>query len=318
MPESREQIYLARLFVDSQAGGEFNPDEDKILFQSSKDRRHKSLLVKPKTGSGMALQTNVSDFVEELNLSPYVNEVRLRAQLVERKGNREEVLGDADERADKEIVLYLDGERPTLTAQGPNRGVEVSEKFPVEVLPRDEVTEIDKVEFALKVQRNPESTDPDERMLVDPQPVPRRANGDYQLMHAFETPGDHQLWFQATDKSGNKSQPESVIITVNKPLPAAQGGQPAAPKFGSIAGRAVLRDGARGNITTVELKDASGRLIDERAPSPDGNFTFEKVRPGEYTLEAQGTVAGNFGKPVPKKVTVEGGKSIRSITVQLQ
>jgi hypothetical protein len=318
MPPSRERTYLARLFVDPQAGGEFDPDADKVLFQSFKDRHHKTTLVKPKAGPGMAVQTQVSDFVEMLNLSPYLNEVRLRAQVVRRERGREEVLGDADERADKEIALYLDGEAPTLTAQGPNRAVEANEKFRVDVSPRDKVTEIDKVEFALKVQPKPESTDPDERILVDPQPVPRRTSDAYQLIHAFEAPGEYLIWLQATDKSGNKSQPERVSVTVNKPLPVNQGGQPAAPQFGRIIGRAVLRDGARGNIKTVELKDANGRVIDEKEPTPEGDFTFEKVPPGEYTLEAQGTVAGNFGKPVPKKVTVEGGKAARSITVQLQ
>ncbi|MEX2140112.1 MAG: hypothetical protein WD894_12680 [Pirellulales bacterium] len=313
---SRDGSYLARLFVDPERGGEFNPDEDKVLLQSVKDRVHRATLVKPKTAPGMAIQSQVTDFVAMLDLRPYLNEVRLRAQLVRREGGREEVLGDADEQADRDIVLYLDGEAPTLSAQGPNRAVEANEKFRVDVYPRDQVTEIDKVEFALKVQPKPDSTDPDERMLVDPQPVPPRTSGTYQLMHAFETPGEQSLWFQTTDKSGNKSEPRRVVVTVRKPVPANQGGQPAVAQFGQIYGRAVLPEGARGKIEKVVLTNAQGQ-VDERSNLSDGGFSFDKVKPGEYTLEAHGTVSNTIGKPVPTKVVVEPGKRAGPIKVPL-
>ena len=317
MPPSRERSYLARLFVDARLGGDFNPDEDKILLQSFKDRVHVATLVKPKTGDGMAIHSQVSDFVTMLDLTPYLNEVRIRAQLVRREGDREEVLGDADDQADREIVLYLDGEAPTLSAQGPTRAVDPNEKFRVDVYPRDQVTEIDKVEYALKVQPKPDSTDPEERVLVEPKPVPRLRSGAYQLTYEFETPGEQLLWFQATDKSGNKSQPEKVVVTIRKPIPAAEGGQTAAPKFGQIVGRATLPDGARGEIKTITLSDAAGKVVRQISNSANGDFVFDKVPPGEYTVDTKGFIGGNVSKANPVTVTVEAGKRAGPITVQL-
>jgi hypothetical protein len=317
MPPSANRRYLARLFIDPQPGGAFNPDEDKVLQQSFQDRDRRATLVKPESGTAIAVQTKVSDFLEMLDLSPYLNEVHVRAQLVRLEQGREEVLGDADQPADKEIVLYLDGEAPTVSARGPTRAVDPNQKFRVDVYARDQVTEVDKVEYAIKVQPKPESPDPDERILVEPKPVPRQPNGVYQLIHAFEAPGEHELWFQATDKSGNKSPPEKVLVTVRKPVTADPGGQPAPPQPGQIVGRAVLPDGARGDITKVVLTDAQGQVVDEQSNLSDGQFRFDNVKPGQYTLEAHGTVSGNFGKPVPIKVVVESGKRTSSIRVPL-
>jgi hypothetical protein len=316
MPPSRDRSYLVRLFIDPQPGGEFSPDQDKILLQSFKDRVHGATLIKPKTASGMVVQSQVSDFVTMLDLSPYLNEVRIRAQLVRREGGREEVLGNVNEQADQEIVLYLDGDAPTLSAQGPNRAVDPNETFRVDVYPRDEVTEIDKVEFAIKVQPKPDSKDPDEQMLVEPKPVPRLKSGAYQLSHEIETPGVQSLWFQATDKSGNKSQPLQVVVTVRKPAPANPGGQPAAPQFGRIMGRATLPEGARGEIKTIILSDASGKVVRQMPNTANGAFVFEKVPPGQYSVDTKGFIGGNESKANPVSVTVEGGKTA-GITVQL-
>ncbi len=316
MPPSQDRAYLARLFIDRQPGGEFNPDEDRVLVQSPQDRVHQVTLIKPEGAPGMAVQTQVSDFVTMLDLSPYLNEVHVRAQLVRREQDREEVLGNSDGRADKEIVLYLDGEAPTVTARGPNRAVEPNEVFRVDVFPRDQVTAIDKLEFALGTLPKPDSKDPDERILAEPKPVPQLRNGAYQLAHAFEAPGEKDLWFQATDKSGNKSELKRVLITVRKPAPTSPGGQPAVAEFGQIVGRATLPPGAGGGIDKVVLSDGKG-VVDEVSKPSNGEFRFDKVRPGEYTLKAEGTVSGNFGKPVIKKVTVEAGKTTGPVTVHL-
>jgi hypothetical protein len=271
-------------------------------------------LAKPESGPGLAIQTQVSDFVAMLDLRPYLNEVHVRAQLVRREQDREQVLGDSGDRADKEIVLYLDGEAPTLTVRGPNRAVEVNEAIRIDVFPRDQVTGIDKLEFAQKTLPKPDSKDPEDRILAEPKPVPQLRNGAYQLPYAFEAPGEQVLWFQATDKSGNKSELGKLTIVVRKPAAANSGGQPAAAQYGQIFGRATLPAGAGGRIDKVVLSDAQG-VVDEQSKPPNGEFRFEKVKPGEYTLQAEGTVSGNFGKPVPKKVTVEAGKSVGPITV---
>jgi hypothetical protein len=326
MPPSPDRSVFARVFIDQQPGGEFNRLEDREVLKSFDDRVHQARLVKPADAPGMSIRTLVSDFIDDhaplLDLRAYQNQpVHVRAQLVRIERGREEVLsgpGGVD-RAEQTLVLYLDGEAPTLVAQGPTRPVDENEKFRIDLYPRDEVTAVEKVEYAIKVQRDPESKDPNAKMLVEPLVVPRPASGAYQLVHAFEKAGRPSLWFQATDKSGNKSEIQEVAVTVLKPTDPAAGAanQPPPPKLGQITGRATLPDGARGQIRSIVLSDASGKPIKTAPNSGDGSFTFDRLAPGAYTVDAKGFIGGNESKPNPVSVTVEAGKTAGPITVEL-
>jgi hypothetical protein len=178
---------------------------------------------------------------------------------------------------------------------------------------------VEKVEFATKLERDPDSKDPDAKRLVDPKPVPRQGAGSFSFVYAFEKAGRQSLWFQATDESGNKSEIQEVAVTVLKPqAPTANGAkQAAAPKFGQIAGRAALPDGGRGTIKTIVLNDAAGKPIKSIPYSGDGNFVFDRLPPGAYSVSATGFLGGVDSKPNPVSVTVEAGKTAGPIRVEL-
>jgi hypothetical protein len=314
----RDRRCLARLFIDRQPGSDFNRREDTLILESFADRVHRTALLKPETAPGIALQTETSDFVALLDLRPYRNQpVHVRAQLVERRQDGEAVLGSAGDMADKEIVLYLDSERPTLFPQGPSRPVYENQKFVVEVQARDEVTEVAQVQFALSTKRDPSGKNPDEVELVEPKRILRLPTGAYQLSHAFEKAGEPSLFFQATDMAGNKSEIKEVTVVVIK-LPTAtdSAAPPPGAQLGRIEGRATLPAGAGGSITRVTLS-RGGKVYRVVNKPADGRFVFEKLPPGEYEVKAEGTVAGNFGKPMPVSVTVEPGKTADPGPVQL-
>jgi hypothetical protein len=118
---------------------------------------------------------------------------------------------------------------------------------------------------------------------------------------------------------GNKSKIEELEITV-LPTPVAPGNKgPAVPvaQLGQIIGRAGLPAGMRGDVKTVTLRDAGGRVVRE-VPNSGGNFVFDKVAPGEYTVEAKGFIGGVESKPAPVPVTVEAGKRAGPIEVLLK
>jgi hypothetical protein len=326
MPPSADRSVFARVFVDQTPGGEFNRLEDREVLKTFDDRVHEARLLKRKDSPGISIQTLVDDFVNAhapaLDLRPYRNQpVNIRAQLVRLTSGREEILSESDgtDRADKTLTLYLDGEAPALVAQGPARPVDENESFRIQLYPRDEVTAVEKVEFATKLERDPDSKDPDAKRLVDPKPVPRQGAGSFSFVYAFEKAGRQSLWFQATDESGNKSEIQEVAVTVLKPqAPTANGAkQAAAPKFGQITGRAALPDGGRGTIKTIVLNDAAGKPIKSIPYSGDGTFVFDRLPPGAYSVSATGFLGGVDSKPNPVSVTVEAGKTAGPIRVEL-
>ena len=87
LPQPRDPSHFARLFIDSVPdGNSFTRSEDELLYPPTfDDREHQMLLVKPKTGRGMSVETKVSDLVALVNLKEkYADqEVHIRAQLVE-------------------------------------------------------------------------------------------------------------------------------------------------------------------------------------------------------------------------------------------
>jgi hypothetical protein len=64
-----------------------------------------------------------------------------------------------------------------------------------------------------------------------------------------------------------------------------------------------------GRVDAVILRDAGGGEYAQTKPADNGSYSFDNVPPGKYSVEAKGTIAGNFSKPAPKSVTVEPGKT---------
>jgi hypothetical protein len=130
------------------------------------------------------------------------------------------------------------------------------------------------------------------------------------LTHVFEKAGPQTIYVQATDMRGNKSEIAERLINV-RPTPTVvdKGVEVPVAKLGAISGRAGLPPGVGGRVESVILKNASGAEVAQTPPSANGSFTFDKLPPGNYSVEAKGTIAGNFSKPAPKSVTVEAGKT---------
>jgi hypothetical protein len=326
MPPSAARMYLTRLFVDRQPGGDFVPREDALVFKSYEDRNREVVLQKPTDGPGMAVKSQVSDPKVMLDLSPYPGNqrVHVRAQIVRTESDGVEVVLPG---ADQELVLYLDGGAPAVIPEGPKGAVYENEPFSVAVQARDEVTGIKRIEYSPKVQKNPEQKAFDEMVLVEPKELRLTARSDplvplpvanVRVTHSFEKAGEQSLWFQATDESGNKSELAELPVTVRKIVPAS--GDTAAKAPGNapnrLEGRVVFTpDGARGQIRKVVL---TGPVNRQAKPSDDGSFVFDKLPPGEYEVKAEGIVNNSEGKSEPVKVTVEPApKKMEPITVPL-
>jgi hypothetical protein len=314
MPPPSVGRHLARVFIDTQPGGRYEPREDTRLFESYDDRERSIMLLKPKSEPGLALRARVNDFERPLDLKPYRNQaVHLRAQIVRKEGE-----GEADTPiAEKELVLYLDGEPPILTATGPRRPVYENQPFRVDVKARDEITAVKLVQFAVKTQKNAENKEFDEFVLVDPKPIRPDGAGNYPLQHKFEKEGEQTLYFQAVDMSGNKSGVEEVTVLVRKPavpIPTTPDKGAPAEEFGKIDGRVVLPDGARGQGLKVTL---NGKVTKTAKPDDDGRFVFDRLPAGEYELKLEGIVNNSVGKSEPKKVVVVPGKPSEPVTLTL-
>ena len=171
---------------------------------------------------------------------------------------------------------------------------------------RDSISGVKQVLFDVKRVKNPDPKDPLEFVLADPKPVPRLPNGAYQLAHAFEKAGDHALYFQVIDNSGNKNEPKEVPIEVQK-VPM-NNKAPAVPanQLGSISGVAKV-EGGRGNILRVTLNRGDKEIKGVDKPR-DGQFAFEKIPPGDYELKVHGNYGGQTKVSKPSPVTVEPGK----------
>jgi hypothetical protein len=301
-----------RVFIAAAPTADF--DLGTLMFESFDDRAHKVELVKVEEAPALALFARTSDLQAMLDLSAYENQpLYVRVQILGQREGEEVVLED------KPLKLYLDGRPPTIEAFGP--GVDVYEKTPftIRLDPRDDISGIKHIEFALDKQPNPDPKATDKEVLAKPDSKGIRTSGGvYQLTHEFEKPGTQWLYFQATDMRGNKSKIEELEITV-QPTPVVAGNKgPAVPvaKLGQIVGRAGLPAGMRGDVKTVILKDAGGKVVRE-IPNSGGNFVFDKVPPGEYTVEAKGFIGGVDSKPAPVPVTVEAGKRAGPIEVLL-
>jgi len=327
MPPSAARLYLARLFIDIEPGGDFNRREDTLVYESFEDRTRRVELIKPTAAQGMAVRSEVADPTVSLDLStlPGNQRVHVRGQIVRKESEGIEVVLPG---AEDVLDLYLDGGAPTVTPEGPKRAVYENELFSVDVQARDEVSGIKQIAYAPKIQKNPENKAFDELVLVEPKELRLPTGGDpgtpllvanVRLTYMFDKPGEHSLWFQATDNSGNKSdlaEPE-LTITVRK-IPAPVAGGPAkgpGNEPNRLEGRVVFPPGGRGQIGKVILTGPTNR---EAKPSDDGRFVFEKLPPGDYEVKAEGIVNNSEGKSEPVKVTVEPApKKMDPITVLL-
>jgi hypothetical protein len=310
MPPSAGRLYLARLFIDAEPDGRYEPGDTR-LFESYDDRDRRILLLKPASAPGMSLKAEVKDFVTMLDLGTWPNQkVHVRGQVVRKEGQTEVPLASAN----KELVLYLDSEAPALEAQGPRRPVYENDPFNVDLRASDGLSGIRQVHYALSVQKKPDDKDSDEQVLADPKPVPRISADAYRLTHRFEKEGNQKLYFQATDMSRNKSEIKEVDVSVRKPAAAVAAAKGAAPAFGRIEGRAVLPPGMPGKVSKVILTGKDSRTA---TPSDNGHFLFDRLPAGEYELKLEGFVGGNEGKSNPEKVIVVPGEAARPVTLQL-
>jgi hypothetical protein len=276
------------------------------MLEQFEDRSHRIDFVKVEEAPVLALRAHTSDLVADLDLDAYENQpLYVRVQLVGQRRGEETVL------ADKFVKIYLDGKPPTVEILRPTRDVYEKVPFTVRLDARDDISGIKQVEFALDKQPNPDPKSADKEVLVKPDSKGiRLAGGVYQLTHVIEKPGPQTLYVQATDMRGNKSEIAERLISV-RPTPTVvdKGVEVPVAKLGRITGRAGLPPGVGGKVDVVILRDAGGGEYDSTKPKDDGSYVFENVPPGKYSVEAKGTIAGNFSKPAPKSVTVEAGKT---------
>jgi hypothetical protein len=305
LPPNSDRSHRVRVFIADAAEGDFDPNT--VMLEKYADRDHPIELVKVDDAPVLALRARTADLVAKLDLNAYENQPKfVRVQLVRKRQGVETVLKNAA------VKIFLDGKPPTVYVDP--RTKEVVEKIPFTVAlhPEDDISGVKQVEFAFGTQPNPDPKAEIREVLANPSIKGikfNRAKNEYQLELAFDKPGNHTVYVQATDRRGNKSAIAECLITVRPaPTEVVNGKEVPVEKPGRIVGRAMLREGARGSVTTVILKDAAGAEIDRRTPADNGRFSFDNLKPGKYSLEARGFIGGNEGKSDPTPVNVESGK----------
>ena len=304
LPPNTDRSYRVRVFISATPAGDFDPGT--VMLEQFQDRAHRIDFVKVEDAPVLALRAHTSDLVADLDLDAYENQpLYVRVQLVGQRQGEETVL------ADKFVKIYLDGKAPTVEILRPRQDVYEKVPFTVRLDPRDDISGIKQVEYALDKQPNPDPKAANKEVLVKPDSKGiRLVGGVYQLTHVFEKPGPQTLYVQATDMRGNKSEIAERLFSVRStPTVVDKGVEVPVAKLGRITGRAGLPPGVGGKVDLVILRDAAGAEYAQTKPKDDGSYTFENLPPGKYSVEGKGTIAGNFSKPAPKSVTVEAGKT---------
>jgi hypothetical protein len=110
--------------------------------------------------------------------------------------------------------------------------------------------------------------------------------------------GRYEVAVQFVTETGVKTG-ESAFVIVKTVAPSEV--------LTTIKGK--VRDSRKDEVkgATVKLIDAKGKQKDEQKSGADGAYAFEKVPPGDYTIEAKKAIPGMFGKT---NLTVPPGQKV--------
>lgn len=136
---------------------------------------------------------------------------------------------------------------------------------------------------------------------------------------AWDSPRKRQMIVWSVDKVGLESMVAQVVVDV-RPKPAMAADKKPAAKFGTIRG--TVTAGGRGvpRVTVGVAKGAGPTKTLERTTKTDsdGKFEMKNLPPGDYPLEAEGTVRNMIRKSEqPKTVTIPNPPEEKPVEVEI-
>lgn len=107
--------------------------------------------------------------------------------------------------------------------------------------------------------------------------------GKYYYDTIYDTQGTHSFTIWANDTSDNWNSSSGTFVIE--------------AEYGTIAGRVIDTDGNGISGATVELVDANGDTISTTESDSAGDYTFNNVLPGSYSIRASKEGFGDSTKP---------------------
>ena len=259
------------------------------------------------------LLVSVADLKAKFNTKGFRNQkVKLHVELRQADGADSQVEG-----VDREVEVLFDSQPPTLTVDGDLKTQE-GQALTVSLIAEDPLSGVDKVEAALKLGEKDKLEGPILARFVSGDALKCRLELTIpkDKLMALE-PGEHDLFLQATDKSGNATltiDNKQTFIIARKP---DEPKEPAASTKGSIHG-VVTFDKKPQKDVEVKIGGTGSKSM---KTDDKGAYRFPNLEPGDYTIEAHATIKNKarkfpsgkdpFGKEIQSdKVVVPPGKAV--------
>jgi len=128
-------------------------------------------------------------------------------------------------------------------------------------------------------------------------------------------PGSQRLLMQAVDRVGNASTPEAVVIEIRSEAEAMAEKTRPKPVSGVVIHGKTPVEGA-----VVELSTPADptKVIATRLTDASGQFTFQRIAPGEYRVSARGLVKNNRRRGEQAFAVPEGDREPTAIRLLIK
>jgi hypothetical protein len=240
----------------------------------------------------MTVQSKVSDYSK--TLKPGVFQLEFIAELVTTRS-----------RSSSKVRVILDNQKPTINVPG-SLTVEPKQPLQVDIELDDPGSGLDRLAYGIVEDPN----QVDEKTLT---PLPLQGKGkqwfdkiEIQTANLELDPTKkYSAVFVCYDVAGNRQQTDVQLrVTAAKPVPVAGEGD----IVGSVQGAEIswsvkiAGEGIAPKILKYKLDTAKDAGFDDRG------FWVKNLKPGEYTVTAEGFRSGVKKTSVPVKVTVVAGQ----------
>ena len=283
--------------IDKNGNLQFDEDEQDDILTFWTDRQRTAVLEELTPEGTLKLHTQVDDFTVDLSPSgPANKEVLVLAQL----------FIAASKSAQDRVSVILDRGEPEISLQSFPKTIPPGSPLTVRAKVTD-VSGVELVEFGFDVDRSGGLEEGEKPLKV----FSAAADGIWEatLQTKDLVPGvTYSLIVQATDGVGSSAK-RKTLITVGR---APEKAMPAKAKTVTVQGRASLGGATR--WSTLRLSGIPGTATIDK---DTGDFTFDDVPPGKYTVSAKGS-AGNRSKKGSATVTITGDEPTVRVDIPME
>lgn len=273
--DDEESNAIVEVGIDEKRNRELQGDEILTLFS---DRQVEISATRLSPDGTLSLITRVGDFVREL---PTEGLSDLRTDLLA------QIVINGETTRSEPVEIVLDGRPPAVHADDVPNQVEIGEDVVIPVVattPDD--SGVAKVEAVFESIGAGDEKEPEWAVAIEDGNGGWIAKIETSKLGAVLKPIPKTILIRATDKVGNVSEPisEKILIVPKQETPTTN--TPAAPPdvSNTVSGRAVYDN--QPALVTLTLASTAGVTVATKNSNNAGEFSFSKVPPGEYVLNA--------------------------------